>query len=60
MKQVFFAEPMEESLTIGKELYEVVRVGNDGKRKKTAYRNLAKEAAEEKARELNKEYNNQI
>ena len=60
MQQVFFAEPMEESLTIGKELYEVVRVGNDAKRKKTAYRNLAKEAAEEKARELNKEFNNQI
>lgn len=60
MKQVFFAEPMEESLTIGKELYEVIRVGNEGKRQKTDYRSLTRAAAEEKARELNEEYNNQI
>ena len=60
MKRVFFAEPMEESLTIGKELYEVIRVGNDGKRSQIAYRNLTKEAAEKKARELNEEFNNQI
>jgi hypothetical protein len=60
MKQVFYAEPMEENLTIGKELYEVVRVGNDGKRQKTDYRYLTRAAAEDKARELNEEYNNQI
>ena len=59
MRQVFFAEPMEESLTIGKEIYEVVRVGNDGERLKTAFHHMSKKAAEEKARELNEEYNNQ-
>jgi len=59
MKQVFYAEPMEESLTIGKELYKVVRVGNDGKRQKTDYQYLTRAAAEEKAHELNEEFNNQ-
>ena len=57
MKQVFFAQPMEESITIGKEIYEVVRIGDKGKFQATGYRYLPKETAEEKARELNEEYN---
>lgn len=59
MKQVFFSQPMEENI-MGKEIYEVVRRGTDGELQKTAYRFISKEAAIEKARELNKEYNNLI
>lgn len=58
MRQVFIAQPMEESI-IGKEIYEVVRIGNNGEYQTTVYRCLPKEAAEEKAHELNEEFNNQ-
>lgn len=57
MKQVFIAEPMEESI-IGKEIYEVVRIGNNGEFQPTGHQCMPKEAAEELARELNEEYNN--
>ena len=57
MKQVFNAEPMEESI-IGKEIYEVVRIGNNGEYQATRHRCLPKYVAEELARELNEEYNN--
>lgn len=59
MEQVFYAQPMEESLTIGKEIYEVVRRNAKGELQPTAYYGMPKEAAKEKARELNEEYNNQ-
>lgn len=57
MRQVFIAQPMEESI-IGKEIYEVVRIGNNGEFQPTGHRCMPKEAAEELARELNDEYNN--
>ena len=48
---------MEESI-IGKEIYEVVRIGNNGEYQATRHRCLPKYVAEELARELNEEYNN--
>ncbi len=59
MKQVFYAQPMEESI-MGKEIYEVARRGIDGNLYPTSYRCMSKDAAIEKAKELNKEYNSQI
>ena len=56
MKQVFFAEPMEESI-MGHEIYEVVRIGKDGERLLTAHSGMPKEEAEKLARELNEGYN---
>lgn len=59
MEQVFYAQPMEESI-MGKEIYEVVRRSTDGGLLQTAYRCMSEDAAIEKARELNEEHNNQI
>ena len=55
MNQVFYAQPMEESI-IGKEIYEVVRrVGKNGEFEKTPYRNLTKAEAEGTAKKLNED-----
>ena len=57
MKQVFFAEPSRD---IAPELkrYDVVRYNaNEGKFQPTAYKHLLQKDAEEKAHELNVEYN---
>lgn len=58
MKQVFIAEPMFDGFPPNG-VYKVIRLLEDGERQETAFYGLSKEDAEEQARELNEEFNNQ-